>query len=112
MKALVKVGYGCNENCTFCHTADVRHLNDTADRVDWKIERAKRLGYDMVVLSGGEPTVRPELRRWAAKVASLGLDVKKVAVERNLEIVPKSTFPTTQISDGDRLEIVHFIGGG
>jgi MoaA/NifB/PqqE/SkfB family radical SAM enzyme/SAM-dependent methyltransferase len=75
VKALVKVGYGCNENCTFCHTADVRHLNDTADRVDWKIERAKRLGYDMVVLSGGEPTVRPELRRWAAKVASLELDL-------------------------------------
>jgi len=71
----VKVGYACNENCTFCHTADVRHLNDDADRVDWKIERAKRLGYDMVVLSGGEPTVRPELRRWAAKIASLGLDL-------------------------------------
>ncbi|NUO48217.1 MAG: radical SAM protein, partial [Polyangiaceae bacterium] len=75
MKALLKVGYGCNENCTFCHTADVRHLDDTADRIDWKIERAKRLGYDMVVLSGGEPTVRPELRRWAAKIASLGLDL-------------------------------------
>jgi MoaA/NifB/PqqE/SkfB family radical SAM enzyme len=75
VKALVKVGYACNENCTFCHTADVRHLNDDADRVEWKIERAQRLGYDMVVLSGGEPTVRPELRRWAAKIASLGLDL-------------------------------------
>ena len=75
MKTLVKVGYACNENCTFCHTADVRHENDTAARVDWKIERAKRLGYDMVVLSGGEPTIRPELRRWAAKIASLGMDL-------------------------------------
>ncbi len=75
MRALVKVGYACNENCTFCHTADVRHMNDTAERVAWKIERAKRLGYSMVVLSGGEPTMRPELRAWAARVSSLGLDL-------------------------------------
>jgi len=74
VKALIKVGYGCNENCTFCHTADIRHMEDTAARVDWKILRAKRLGYSMVVLSGGEPTVRPELLPWARKVAALGLD--------------------------------------
>ena len=42
----------------------------------------------------------------------LGIDEKKVAVERNLEIVPKSAFAATVIGDGDRLEIVHFIGGG
>ena len=42
----------------------------------------------------------------------LGIDGRKVAVERNLEIVPKSTFAATQLADGDRLEIVHFIGGG
>lgn len=74
MKALIKVGYACNERCTFCHTADVRHLDDTAERVEWKIDRAKRLGYSMVVLSGGEPTIRPELSGWARRVASLGLD--------------------------------------
>src|SRR5690348_8677389 len=75
VKALIKVGYACNENCTFCHTADVRHLNDTGDRVAWKIDRAKRLGYSMVVLSGGEPTIRPELRSWARRVAGHGLDL-------------------------------------
>jgi MoaA/NifB/PqqE/SkfB family radical SAM enzyme/SAM-dependent methyltransferase len=74
VKALIKVGYACNENCTFCHTADVRHLNDGADRIDWKIDRAKRLGYSMVVLSGGEPTLRPELLRWARHTATIGLD--------------------------------------
>jgi thiamine biosynthesis protein ThiS len=42
----------------------------------------------------------------------LGLESKKIAVERNLEIVPKSAFQNTTVSDGDRLEIVHFIGGG
>ena len=43
---------------------------------------------------------------------ALNLDPRKIAVERNLEIVPKSTFAATQLADGDRLEIVHFIGGG
>ncbi|HSN98173.1 MAG TPA: radical SAM protein, partial [Candidatus Nanopelagicales bacterium] len=74
MKALIKVGYACNENCTFCHTADLREMNDSAERVAWKIDRAKRLGYAMVVLSGGEPTIRPELLAWARRVAAHGLD--------------------------------------
>ncbi len=74
MKALIKVGYACNENCTFCHTADLREMNDTADRVAWKIRRAKALGHSMVVLSGGEPTIRPELLPWARLTASLGMD--------------------------------------
>ncbi len=42
----------------------------------------------------------------------LNVDPRKVAVERNLEIVPKSKFDSVLIDDGDRLEIVHFIGGG
>lgn len=42
----------------------------------------------------------------------LGLDTRKVAVERNMEIVPRSTYAETWLADGDELEIVHFIGGG
>ena len=45
-------------------------------------------------------------------VASLGLDVKKVAVERNREIVPRSTLADVALAEGDALEIVHFVGGG
>ena len=45
-------------------------------------------------------------------IGVLGLDARKVAVERNLEIVPRSTYATTPLSEGDRIEIVHFIGGG
>nr|WP_308909811.1 sulfur carrier protein ThiS [Pseudokordiimonas caeni] len=47
-----------------------------------------------------------------AFLTSLGLDPTKIAVERNLAIVPKSTYGETTLADGDRLEIVHFIGGG
>jgi thiazole synthase len=42
----------------------------------------------------------------------LGQDPAKVAVERNLEIVPRSEYGATLVGEGDRLEIVHFIGGG
>jgi len=48
----------------------------------------------------------------AGLVMALGLDTKKVAVERNLEIVPRSAYQKTPVADGDRIEIVHFIGGG
>jgi len=48
----------------------------------------------------------------AELVAALGLDPRKVAVERNLEIVPRSAYVRTPLAEGDRIEIVHFIGGG
>lgn len=74
-KALIKVGYGCNENCTFCHTADVRHIDGSSEEVVRKIHRAKELGHGMVVLSGGEATIRPELMEWATLIARLGMDL-------------------------------------
>ncbi len=45
-------------------------------------------------------------------VERLGLDTRKVAVELNREIVPRSTYAQVMLSEGDVLEIVHFIGGG
>jgi thiazole synthase len=42
----------------------------------------------------------------------LGLEPTKVAVERNLEVVPRSTLGQVLLDDGDELEIVHFVGGG
>ena len=48
----------------------------------------------------------------AAMLGELGLDPRKVAVERNLEIVPRSTLGEVRVEDGDAYEIVHFVGGG
>lgn len=45
-------------------------------------------------------------------LSALDLPARKIAVERNLEIVPKSQFGETAIADGDRIEIVQFVGGG
>ena len=48
----------------------------------------------------------------AALVDELGLDRRKVAVERNLEIVPRSLHAAARLAEGDRIEIVQFVGGG
>jgi thiamine biosynthesis protein ThiS len=66
----------------------------------------------MQIVLNGEPRALTSGVSVAGLLKELGIDARKVAVERNLEIVPKSTFETTQLADGDRLEIVHFIGGG
>lgn len=45
-------------------------------------------------------------------VRELGLDGRKIAVERNLEIVPRSRYALDALQTGDRIEIVAFVGGG
>ena len=48
----------------------------------------------------------------AGLLEKLGLDARKVAVELNLAIVPRSTYGAAPVREGDRLEIVQFVGGG
>lgn len=48
----------------------------------------------------------------AGLILQLGLDVKKIAIEKDLEILQPEKFSETFLQDGARLEIVHFIGGG
>jgi thiamine biosynthesis protein ThiS len=48
----------------------------------------------------------------AALVDQLGMKADRLAIELNLNIVPRSQWDTTTLADGDRLEIVHFVGGG
>jgi thiamine biosynthesis protein ThiS len=45
-------------------------------------------------------------------LGELGLDAGRVAVERNLEILPRPMWLETQVEAGDRYEIVQFVGGG
>lgn len=66
----------------------------------------------MTVTINGEPHSLPEALSVAGLLAHLGLEEGKIAVERNLEIVPKSSYGEVMVADGDKLEIVHFIGGG
>ena len=48
----------------------------------------------------------------AEMVSLLGLDPLRVAVERNLDVIPRSTLEQVRVEDGDDYEIVHFVGGG
>jgi thiamine biosynthesis protein ThiS len=48
----------------------------------------------------------------AALVANLGMKPDRVAVELNMEIVPRAQWEATTLKDGDQLEVVHFVGGG
>lgn len=57
-------------------------------------------------LEVGQPSTVHDL------LVRLGWEPGKIAVERNLEIVPRSAHGTTVLQDGDRLEIVNFVGGG
>ena len=60
----------------------------------------------------GEPRTVAAGMSIAALADTLGLNPIKIAVERNLEIVPRSTLAAVMLADGDQLEIVHFVGGG
>jgi thiazole synthase len=64
-----------------------------------------------VRVNGEQRTVESECSI-AAMLRAIGLDALKIAVERNLEIVPRSTFEEVKVRDGDAFEIVHFVGGG
>ena len=62
--------------------------------------------------SGGQQ-LEPQLgRRVHEDPPRARLDDGPVAVERNLEVVPRKDHATTELRDGDRIEIVHFVGGG
>lgn len=67
---------------------------------------------DMRLFVNGEERVFEAPLTVAGLVAALGLDGRKLGIERNLEIVPKSTYDQVALAEGDRLEIVTFIGGG
>jgi thiazole synthase len=64
-----------------------------------------------IQLNGEPRTVAPGTTI-AQLTAQIGLDPAKVAVERNHEIVPRSTLAEVSLAEGDELEIVHFVGGG
>ena len=60
----------------------------------------------------GEPREVPQGLNVKQLVAHLGLTGNRLAVERNLEIVPHAKWETTPVVPGDRFEIVHLVGGG
>ena len=66
----------------------------------------------LVIQVNGEPRRVTGGISIAAMLGELGLDPRKVAVERNREIVARANLGEVAVADGDAYEIVHFVGGG
>jgi len=66
----------------------------------------------MTLCINGDPREFPSPLSLVALLEQLGMKQDRLAVERNREIVPRDQWATTALSDGDHLEIVHFVGGG
>lgn len=60
----------------------------------------------------GEAREFPDTLSLDSLLERLGMKTDRVAVELNREIVSRPQWPQTSLQDGDRLEIVHFVGGG
>ncbi|WNC12213.1 sulfur carrier protein ThiS [Brevibacillus brevis] len=66
----------------------------------------------VVVLNGKQVELAEEITTVRALLASYQLQEKIVVVEQNGEIIDRSRYENAPIADGDRIEIVHFVGGG
>ena len=65
----------------------------------------------MLIINGAEREFA-NISTLASLVDQLGMKADRVAIERNRDIVPRDRWSNTNLADGDRLEIVHFVGGG
>ena len=66
----------------------------------------------MRLIINGEETDHLGITTLSSLVEHLDLKPDRLAIELNLEIVPRAQWPETALKQGDRLEIVHFVGGG
>lgn len=66
----------------------------------------------MTLTINGDPREFTDGLTLAALITELGMKSDRVAVELNLDIVPRPKWEATMLKDGDKLEIVHFVGGG
>ena len=66
----------------------------------------------MKIVLNGDPYDVPAPLTIAGLLARLEIDSRRVAVERNLVVLKRALFDTTEVTDGDQIEIVNFVGGG
>jgi len=70
------------------------------------------IGSDMNLIIHGEDREFSSIQTLTELVAQLGMKADRVAVELNRELVRRDRWSQTKLSEGDKLEIVHFVGGG
>jgi thiamine biosynthesis protein ThiS len=67
---------------------------------------------EFAIIVNGESRAAKSGETVSDLLLQLSMDSGRVAIERNLEILPRPKWPETQLQSGDRFEIVHFVGGG
>ena len=82
-RAIIKVHYKCNNNCDFCHCQDNKDYAINYD-VSKKIEEAKNLGVNEILLSGGEPTINKEIFKIIKEIKSNELEFGLITNARML----------------------------
>ncbi len=66
----------------------------------------------MTLIINGEARTFESITNLAELIDKLGIKGDRVAVELNRDIVPRTEWPSASLKEGDKLEIVHFVGGG
>ncbi len=66
----------------------------------------------MTIRLNGDPYVLDGPLSVKALLERLGIDLRRVAVERNVEVIKRAAFESTLVGEGDEIEIVNFVGGG
>ena len=66
----------------------------------------------MTIILNGDPVEVGGPLTLSALLAQLGVDARRVAVEHNLNVIKRPNYETTEIQEGDQVEIVNFVGGG
>jgi thiamine biosynthesis protein ThiS len=66
----------------------------------------------MTIILNGDPVDVAGPLTLTALLSQLGVDPRRVAVEHNLNVIKRANYDSTQIQDGDQVEIVNFVGGG
>jgi len=66
----------------------------------------------MTIILNGDPVEVAGPLTVTTLLAQLGVDPRRVAVEHNLSVIKRALYDSTQIADGDQVEIVNFVGGG
>lgn len=66
----------------------------------------------MQIIVNGEPRALPDGATVADLIADLALGPRRIAVEVNVQVVPRATYGAAVLRDGDQVEIIHFVGGG
>ncbi|MSO55913.1 MAG: sulfur carrier protein ThiS [Acidobacteria bacterium] len=66
----------------------------------------------MTIILNGEPVDVAGPLTLSALFVQLGVDPRRVAVEHNLTVIKRASYDSTEIRDGDQIEIVNFVGGG